>query len=340
MVLPEQWPQARQAVCEARHQRLATRRLQSLHRLGWGSVLLILLGSHQYWHAVQMADATLALLPRLLDALQLLIRSLPLGIALLLWFSLLLMPWYDAHKEWREWHRHDQDSDGLIPMLRFETWLTLQRVVLTPVLGGLMMVVWLLQCWLASDGLQAAGLIKTAYHAGEYWRLATAPWLHGNWLHIIFNTLALLYLGKRVELFARWPHLLLVLSISILVGGVASAHFLQADSVGMSGGLLGLLGFLLIFETLHHRLVPRSARRRLLAAVLLTAVMGLIGYRFIDNAAHLAGLLAGMAYGVIVFPPSASVDRPKILRVDRFAGGLAGLFLIASLLLVLMRLVS
>ena len=98
------------------------------------------------------------------------------------------------------------------------------------------------------------------------------------------------------------------------------------------------LGFLLVFETLHRRLVTSSARRRLLGGVLLTFVMGIIGYRFIDNAAHLGGLLSGMLYGIVVFPSSASVHRPRVLWIDRIAGALAGLVLCTGWMLALVKL--
>jgi membrane associated rhomboid family serine protease len=112
----------------------------------------------------------------------------------------------------------------------------------------------------------------------------------------------------------------MVFLFSAMVGGEASAHFLDAPSVGASGGLMGWLGFLLVFETLHSALVPRSAKRRLLGGVLMTALIGVVGYRFIDNAAHFGGLLAGMAYAGIVFPKSSSVLRPKMNVTDRIVG--------------------
>jgi membrane associated rhomboid family serine protease len=167
---------------------------------------------------------------------------------------------------------------------------------------------------------QRAGLVKPAYHAGQWWRLLTAPFLHGNLIHFLLNAAALLYLGKRVEVFARWPHVPLVFLFSACVGGELSARFVPGTSVGASGGLMGLLGFLLVFESLHSRLVPRSASRRLLAGVLLTAVIGLVGYRFIDNAAHAGGLIAGMLYAIVVFPKSASSYRPNATISDRVAG--------------------
>jgi membrane associated rhomboid family serine protease len=100
--------------------------------------------------------------------------------------------------------------------------------------------------------------------------------------------------------------------------------------VGSSGGLMGYLGFLLVFESLHARLVPLSARRRLLAGLAITVLIGLLGYRFIDNAAHAGGLLAGMLYALVVFPRSTSFNRPEVMMRDRVAGGMAALALIGS----------
>jgi len=182
-------------------------------------------------------------------------------------------------------------------------------------------------------------LVKESYLAGERWRLLTAPFLHGNLIHFLMNASALLYLGKRLEVFARWPHVPMVFLFSACVGGEASAQFLAAPSVGASGGLMGWLGFLLVFETLHGRLVPRVATRRLLAGVLLTALIGLIGYRFIDNAAHAGGVIAGMLYALIVFPKSSSPNRPNSTLTDRVVGVFALAALVLSALIALQKIV-
>ena len=183
---------------------------------------------------------------------------------------------------------------------------------------------------LPGDSLTAAGLLKDRYLYGEWWRLFTAPLLHGHPLHFMMNAAALLYLGKRMEVFARWPHVPMVFVFAACIGGEASARFIAAPSVGASGGLMGWLGFLLVFESLHGRLVPRRASRRLIAGVVLTGVIGVIGFRFIDNAAHLGGLLAGMIYAAIVFPRSTSALRPRATFADRIAGGAALIVLVAA----------
>jgi membrane associated rhomboid family serine protease len=274
---------------------------------------------------------------RMLFGLRAVFGSTTLGLALLGWLIFGFIPWYQAHKRQAEFARRTPDGIArLIPLLRFETWLASQHAPLTRFLMGLIGLVWLAQWW--SDGsvffvghsAEAAGLAKAPYHAGQWWRLFTAPLVHGGLVHFLMNGAALLYLGKRLEVLARWPHLPLVFLFAACVGGETSARFVQATSVGASGGLMGWLGFLIVFETLHRRLVPRSARRRLVAGVILTGLIGLLGYRFIDNAAHLGGLLAGIAYALIVFPRSVSAARPGTTLPDRVAGSAALLVLIAA----------
>ena len=103
---------------------------------------------------------------------------------------------------------------------------------------------------------------------------------------------------------------------------------------------MGWLGFLLVFETLHSRLVPRSSRRRLVGGIILTGLIGVLGYKFIDNAAHAGGLVAGMIYAGIVFPKSSSVLRPKSNFTDRMVGFVSLGFIACSAVLAVIRIVS
>ncbi len=266
--------------------------------------------------------------------------SAPVGMVLLLFVIFGFIPWYQARKRRSELGRWTEASTAaLLPVLRFESWLMLQRAPLTRVFLCLMAVVGLAQV-LTPQPVAAAGLVKAAYLHGEWWRLFTAPFLHGNIVHFLMNMAALVYLGKRLEVFARWPHLPLVFLFAAAVGGEASVRFVAATSVGASGGLMGWLGFLIVFESLHGKLIPRSARRRLVAGVLLTGLIGLLGYRFIDNAAHLGGLLAGMAYAGIVFPKSTSPNRPSITVPDLMAGSAALAVIVAAAAYAVLRMAA
>ena len=252
--------------------------------------------------------------------------STTVGMMLLGVLVFAFIPWYQAQKKMREMRKSDGRSESAIPLIRFETWLDFQKAPVTWSILGIISLVFVAQVIhdrsiiSFHDSVRDAGLVKGVYKGGDYLRLLTAPMLHGGIIHFVMNALALLYLGKRVEVFARWPHVAMVFLFSALVGGEASAYFTDKTSVGASGGLMGWLGFLLVFETLHSKLVPRSSRRRLIGGVLMTGLIGLVGYKFIDNAAHFGGLLAGIAYAGIVFPRSASVIRPRINLADRVIG--------------------
>lgn len=267
-----------------------------------------------------------------------------LGISGILLLIFGLMPLYEGWKTLRkgkpasdvQWQSEADES-------RFDSWLSRQKVPATFFLVGIMIASGLIQFYLergvdwSALSVSRAGLLKNG--DVEWWRFLTAPFLHGNLLHWVMNAGAILYLGRRVELLARWPHVIIVMFGSAWVGGIATSQFMSKPSVGASGGIMGLLGFLLVFETMHTRLVPKSSRRRLLAGVVVTVLMGVLGFQFIDNAAHAGGLVAGMGYALIVFPTSKSPHRPSILKQDRWiAFSMAGVIL-GGLVLVFSKLI-
>ncbi|MCW1914441.1 rhomboid family intramembrane serine protease [Luteolibacter sp. GHJ8] len=267
-----------------------------------------------------------------------LMASGTLGLALILFLILGILPWYRGVKRLsraKRWAVEQMTDDGRV--LRFETWLAIQKAPMTYVILGLMALVGLCQIYVERQNpgpfgisIVLAGLTKNHGHASDWWRLFTAPFLHGHWVHWAMNASALAYLGKRVEVFARWPHLAMTFLLSAWIGGEASARFTAMKSVGASGGLMGLLGFLLVFEWLHRRLVPESSHRRLVAVILLTAGIGIAFSHFIDNAAHAGGLVAGMIYAAVIFPKSASPHRPRTTMVDMISGGAAMGLLVSS----------
>lgn len=339
MVLPEEVSGAAEAVLASRKRLAADDLLDSLEKLRWFGWLFAGLAVYMLYQGWSFAPRIAAPAERLGFALRAMLTSMSMGITLLMFLIFAFIPWYQARKRLREFGNWTAGDIAMaVPVLRFETWLQAQKAPVTRLLLGLIGLVGLAQL-LPGDSLNAAGLVKQAYLHGQWWRLLTAPLLHGNLIHFLMNGAALLYLGKRIEVFARWPHVPLVFLFSACIGGEASARFSAATSVGSSGGLMGWLGFLLVFESLHAHLVPRSARRRLLAGVLLTGIIGLIGYRFIDNAAHVGGLIAGMLYAIVVFPKSASPSRPNSTIVDRVAGGAALVVLVLAALFAVVRIV-
>ena len=240
-------------------------------------------------------------------------------------------PWWEARKgrDAAKLLTRDQIGDQ-VPEARFELWMENQRTPFSVLFLVLVVLVGGAQFATPGLGISEAGLVKTRYLAGENWRIFTAAFLHGNLIHFILNMSALWYLGRRVEILARWPHLAGAFFLSIIGAGWATVSWLpNQTSVGVSGVVCGLLGFLLVFETLHRPLVPRPARRRLAGILVSLIVIGTLGFKFVDNAAHLGGLVTGAAYAFVVFPRSSSPHRPLILKRDFAIGGI-GIFLIAA----------
>ena len=239
---------------------------------------------------------------------------------------------YFTARPWWECYKGRKSAKGLnreslvdeVPEARFDLWMGAQRTYLAMVLLGVVGLVGLTQFFTPGLGIAEAGLDKALYAKGEWRRLFTAAFMHGNMIHFLLNASALWYLARRVETLARWPHLAAVFFLSIVGAGWATVAWMpHQTSVGVSGVVCGLLGFLLVFETLHTPLVPRSARRRLLGIMVSLVVIGALGFKFIDNAAHFGGLVTGAAYALLVFPKSSSPQRPIILKRDLAVGSVS-----------------
>jgi len=87
---------------------------------------------------------------------------------------------------------------------------------------------------------------------GEVWRLFTPCFMHGGFLHILFNMLWLWMLGRQVEeRIKKWQYL----SITLIIGIVSNTmQYLMSGPlfIGYSGIICGLAGFILM----RQRLAP------------------------------------------------------------------------------------
>jgi MYXO-CTERM domain-containing protein len=191
---------------------------------------------------------------------------------------------------------------------RYSAWLATRRTALTWALAVCLTIVGAAQFRAGSArSVAAAGLVKTAVWNGETWRLLTGTLLHGNVLHFFFNLTALLSLGRAVEGLASRYHLAAVFLVSALSGSVFSLILLpNVPSVGASGGLLGLIGFLAVVGWRRRAVLGSAFLRSLLLSILLIALMGATAWEFIDNAAHLGGLLGGVLCGLALVDGKSS----------------------------------
>ena len=148
------------------------------------------------------------------------------------------------------------------------------------------------------DAIGAAGLVKPAVRDGEFWRLFTATLMHANLTHFWLNFLALLHFSRIIEQTAHRAYVPLVFVLTAPVGNVFSVLFYpDSTSIGASGGLMGLLGFIAIASYFDKDRYPVRYFRQTIEAIALVAVFGLVGFSFVDNAGHAGGLVGGLFLG-------------------------------------------
>ena len=179
------------------------------------------------------------------------------------------------------------------------------------------------------ESIQAAGLVKSAVWDGEIWRLFTCATLHVNFVHIWMNGQALIGLGRMIESLTDRAYLAIVFLPSALCGSVFSLLLLpNTTSVGASGGLMGLVGFLAVLGYRRKEILPPGFFKSILMNICFMGVIGLVGFAIIDNAAHLGGLLAGAVCGMVFIKKDGVANLAKASRLVR-ALGLASLLVIA-----------
>jgi rhomboid protease GluP len=186
--------------------------------------------------------------------------------------------------------------------------------------------------WLSGG---ATGQILLAYgaklnylidHEGQWWRFVTPIFLHVHLpglgpLHLLSNMYGLFMLGPYVEKLYGSARFVVFWVLTGVAGVVASylavrpewargamGQFLfkpfDSPSAGASGALFGLMGVLFVFGIKYRHELPDGLKRAFGTGLLPTLVINLfIGYvarGFIDNAAHLGGLLSGMGLALAV----------------------------------------
>ena len=143
--------------------------------------------------------------------------------------------------------------------------------------------------------LAMGALARERVAAGEYWRLLTAPWLHGGVDHLVGNGIALFILGMLCEAAFGHAQFVVLYVLSGLAGSVVSLAVSVGPSVGASGAIFGLQGAAIVLFRLHRdRLLVRD--RRVGFVLLVWAIYTIAGglmQPFIDNGAHIGGALGG-----------------------------------------------
>ncbi len=186
------------------------------------------------------------------------------------------------------------------------------RPAATYVMAGILVFIWLtmtvvgLLTGLGLGGSQNVRVlvlmgakVNALIVAGQYWRLLTANFLHIGFLHLAFNTYALIVFGTDMERrYGHWRFLALYL-LAGLGGSVLSFLANDAIAAGASGAIFGLLGAMIAYLITYRDEFGDYGRRRLSSLFLVAGYNLLMGFVMpgIDYFGHIGGLLTGLILG-------------------------------------------
>lgn len=168
----------------------------------------------------------------------------------------------------------------------------------------------------------------------EWWRLLTAAFLHGSWLHLLLNLSALGSIGEWLEPAIGSLKTLAIFLIAALGGSLASLLWCEAPVVvGASGGILGLAGALLYIRLSPSPTAPtppnKPSARDLQdisapsLAIMIALCLGLgLVVPMIAQAGHVGGLVAGVLAAVSILKRGPLRWAASIALIALFAFGL------------------
>jgi membrane associated rhomboid family serine protease len=122
--------------------------------------------------------------------------------------------------------------------------------------------------------------------------------IHGGFLHLFMNGYALYSFGRLMEMLTNRAHLAIVFLLSAIGGGLLSLVFFpEGASVGASGGIVGLIGYLLIYAFRRRQFVSSEFRNSLLVNIGLILVVGFFVLENVDNPVTSEGSLPAQFTG-------------------------------------------
>jgi len=186
------------------------------------------------------------------------------------------------------------------------------RIYVTQVLLTLNVAVFVLMCFYQVDIMNPNTDDMIAWGAnfgpktigGQWWRLASAMFLHHGVVHLGVNMYVLYSYGRLMERLLGNLGFAVMYIASGLCGNVASLFWnSMAVSAGASGAIFGLFGAMFGSLVRHQGSIPPSLVVQLrnggLLFVVVTVAFG-IADPDVDQAAHLGGFAGGFVCGVLM----------------------------------------
>ena len=162
---------------------------------------------------------------------------------------------------------------------------------------GITVVIYLAQMSTNGEVTKLGVLYGPAVQHGQWWRMISAGFLHGNVLHIAFNMYLLFVLGPQLERLFGSQRLLLIYFGAMLGSSMSVMLFdWEHFTLGASGAALGLAGAMGV--ALHERGVPPQ-KSPVFGLVVLNLALPLLVPN-ISFWGHFGGIAAGALMGYLL----------------------------------------
>jgi len=149
---------------------------------------------------------------------------------------------------------------------------------------------------------------------GEWYRVFTAMFLHGSLLHLVVNMYGLFSVGGELEPAVGTWKFLVIYVVSGVASSLASLYWgLFTVSVGASGAIFGVFGFLLMVNISDAKKEGASITPVIFNFVLFTLVNLYFTTVFrVDIAGHIGGFIMGCLLGIITITRHASLRKMNL----------------------------
>lgn len=171
---------------------------------------------------------------------------------------------------------------------------------------------------------------------GEVWRCISVGFLHFNLMHIAANSFVLYILGSQLERVLGSTRFIIIYTVALLGGSLASACLTEGVAGGASGAIWGLLGAQLALAYGKPPILPASIAIAMKPLAMRNLVLN-VGISFIggiDWAAHFGGgifggllLASGLLYSKDALAKGSAEETPLL----RLVAGAAVLLLVAGI---------
>lgn len=150
--------------------------------------------------------------------------------------------------------------------------------------------------------LEHGALYGPAVRAGEWYRLVTHLFLHGDIWHLGNNMLILFCLGNALEHYVGKITYVAVYFFSGILAGLGSVVYNTTGtvSIGASGAVFGVAGAMAWLVIVNKGKLEGFNLPRMILFIVLSVYAGFAD-KGVDNAAHVTGLLAGFLLAMLFY---------------------------------------